>query len=104
MDKKDIGKKIKEIRLNRGMTLEQFGKLLDSAKGGVNNWEKGRNLPNKEKIFTIAKLGGITVEQLLYENPLEKFSTDELIAELERRNHNVTTSTNAIKETKKKGV
>lgn len=85
MDKKAIGEKIKEIRLNRGMTLEEFGKLLNAGKSNVRKWEIGRNLPNPERLLTIAKLGGMTVEQLLYDNPLAKFSTDELIAELERR-------------------
>lgn len=104
MDKKAIGEKIKELRLNKGMTLEEFGKLFNASKSNVRQWEIGNNLPNRERLKTIAKIGDMTVEQLLYENPLAKFSTDELIAELERRNHNVTTSTNAVKETKEKGV
>lgn len=79
------GEKIKEIRLSLGMTLEEFGKLLNAGKSNVRKWEIGASLPNPERIKNIAKLGGMTVEQLLYENPLAKFSTDELIAELERR-------------------
>lgn len=79
------GEKIKEIRLEKGMTLEEFGKLFNAGKSNVKKWESGINLPTPERLLTIAKLGGMTVEQLLYENPLAKFSTDELIAELERR-------------------
>ena len=59
--------------------------MFGATKSNVSSWEIGRNIPNPERLFTIAKLGGMTVEQLLYENPLAKFSTDELIAELERR-------------------
>ena len=81
----NVGRKIKEIRLEKGMTLEEFGKLFNAGKSNVKKWEVGINLPNPERLLTIAKLGGMTVEQLLYENPLDKFSTDELIAELERR-------------------
>lgn len=79
------GEKIKEIRLSLGMTLEEFGKMFGATKSNVRSWEIGRNIPTPERLLTIAKLGGLTVEQLLYENPLAKFSTDELIAELERR-------------------
>ena len=79
------GEKIKEIRLGLGMTTKEFGSLLNATDSNVSSWEKGRTSPNPERLLTIAKLGGTTVEQLLYENPLAKFSTDELIAELERR-------------------
>lgn len=79
------GEKIKEIRLGLGMTTKEFGSLLNATDSNVSSWEKGRTSPNPERLLTIAKLGGMTVEQLLYENPLAKFSTDELIAELERR-------------------
>jgi hypothetical protein len=79
------GEKIKAIRLRLGMTTKDFGALLGATDSNVSSWEKGRTSPNPERLLTIAKLGGMTVEQLLYENPLAKFSTDELIAELERR-------------------
>lgn len=79
------GEKIKEIRLGLGMTTKEFGALLNATDSNVTSWEKGRTSPNPERLLTIAKLDGMTVEQLLYENPLAKFSTDELIAELERR-------------------
>lgn len=79
------GEKIKKIRLNLGENLETFGSRFGANRGLVSAWENGRFIPNHERLLTIAKLGGMTVEQLLYENPLAKFSTDELIAELERR-------------------
>lgn len=80
------GEKIKEIRLSLGENLETFAARFDANRGLASAWENGRFIPNPERLLTIAKLGGMTVEQLLYENPLAKFSTDELIAELERRN------------------
>lgn len=46
--------------------MEEFGKAFNTSKGTVNNWEKGRNLPNKENLLKIAKLGNLSVEQLLY--------------------------------------
>lgn len=79
------GEKIKEIRMSLGENLETFAARFDANRGLASAWENGRFIPNPERLLTIAKLGGMTVEQLLYENPLAKFSTDELIAELERR-------------------
>ena len=80
-----LGTKIKEIRLSLGENLETFAARFDANRGLVSAWENGRFIPNPKRLLTIAKLGGMTVEQLLYENPLAKFSTDELVAELERR-------------------
>lgn len=63
-----IGRKIKNIRLSLGLTMEEFGKNFHTSKGTVNNWEKGRNLPNKENLKAISDLGNITVESLLGQN------------------------------------
>ena len=79
------GEKIKEIRLSLGENLETFAARFDANRGLASAWENGRFIPNPERLKAIAKIGDTTVEQLLYENPLAKFSTDELIAELERR-------------------
>lgn len=64
---KEVGDKIKSIRMNLGKTLEEFGKLFDppASKGVVSNWENGYNLPNNNRLLKIAKLGNVTVEELL---------------------------------------
>ncbi|MFX3949673.1 helix-turn-helix domain-containing protein [Streptococcus suis] len=61
-----VGNRIKSIRFDMGATMEEFGKAFNTSKGTVNNWEKGRNLPNKENLLKIAKIGNMTVDQLLY--------------------------------------
>ena len=66
--KKIVGKKIHDIRMNLGLTLEQFGKLVDAKKSDVYRWEKGYHLPNKNRLKIIAMKGGIEVSQLLQGN------------------------------------
>lgn len=66
IDKKEVGRRIFNIRLNMGLTLEQFGKLFDAEKSNVQKWEKGLSLPRRERLETISKLGNMTVNQLLY--------------------------------------
>lgn len=66
INKKAVGARIKSIRLASGMTLEEFGQLFGSNKGVVNNWEKGRNLPNKRRIKSIADMANISVHDLLH--------------------------------------
>lgn len=66
INKEYVGARIREIRLARGETLEEFGQLFGSSKGVVNNWEKGRNLPNKRRIKSIAAMANISVHDLLH--------------------------------------
>lgn len=61
-----VGARIREIRLARGETLEEFGKHLEARKGVICNWESGRNLPNKRHIKAIADMANISVQELLY--------------------------------------
>lgn len=60
-----VGDKIKTIRLNLGETMEEFGKRFGTSKGTVNNWEKGRNLPNRNSLLRIAQLANQTVSDFL---------------------------------------
>ena len=91
IDKKAVGRRIREIRINKGYTLEAFGKLdnLNTSKSIVLRWENGTSLPNQSRLEIIAKLGNMTVNELLYgdtEKDIEelyqeliKLSKEELI-------------------------
>ncbi|HEM3198266.1 TPA: helix-turn-helix transcriptional regulator [Streptococcus suis 14A] len=52
----ELGERIRAIRVTMGETMEQFGKRFNTSKGTVNNWEKGRNAPNKANLKKIAEL------------------------------------------------
>lgn len=85
-----VGEKIKHIRREKGMTLEQFGKLFNSHKNVVSDWENGKHFPNANKLKKIANSAGMSVIELLNTNlpdtnPLEEYSTNELIEELKKR-------------------
>lgn len=70
IDKKALGQRIKAIRLRLGLTMEEFIERIDNKpgrgrSGTVNNWETGKNAPNKNRLKRIAELGGVSVEYLL---------------------------------------
>lgn len=71
IDKKRVGKRIKEIRINQGLTLEKFGALVNAKRSDVYRWEQGYHLPNKNRLKIIAMKGGIEVTQLLQSNGQE---------------------------------
>ena len=73
MAKKDydtvaIGSRIRSIRQEKGMTLEEFGNLFSASKSIASRWEKGISIPNAERLKAIAKIGDTTVEELLHGN------------------------------------
>lgn len=49
INKKQVGARIKDIRLSLGESMEQFGARFNTSKGTVNNWEK-------VEIFQIEKI------------------------------------------------
>ncbi|MBK0036101.1 MULTISPECIES: helix-turn-helix domain-containing protein [unclassified Enterococcus] len=67
VDKIAMGKRIQEIRKNRGETLEKFGKYFTRpvGKNVVNRWEKGTNIPDIERLMNLANLGKVTVPYIL---------------------------------------
>lgn len=77
INKKQVGARIKDIRLSLGESMEQFGARFNTSKGTVNNWEKGRNLPNKENLKKIADLMHKSVIELFC-GKLEDRIFDEL--------------------------
>lgn len=83
IDKKAVGLRIKQIRLNKGYTLEAFGKLFEARKGNVQQWENGISLPNKERIANICKVADVTVDELLYGK--ENLNFDELFEKIMTR-------------------
>ena len=68
-DTMTLGQRIKQIRLERGETLEEFGEHFDTPKATVWNWESERNNPHKKNLKRIAKLGNTTVDELLHGKP-----------------------------------
>lgn len=66
-DPQKVGKRIKMLRISKGMTMNEFGNLIDSnvKSGTVTNWESGKNAPNKKRLKRIADLCGVSVDFLL---------------------------------------
>lgn len=74
VDKIAMGKRIQEIRKNRGETLKKFGKNFTrpAGKNVVNRWEKGANIPDIERLMNVAYLGKVTVPYILYGETFSK--------------------------------
>lgn len=60
-----IGDVIKKYRKNKGMTQEEMAARLGVTAPAVNKWEKGNTLPDVALLAPIARLLGITTDELL---------------------------------------
>lgn len=66
MNTNDMSKKIKELRLNKGLTLEQVAKVVGVGKSTVRKWETGMIANMKrDKIASLAKALGTTPAYLM---------------------------------------
>lgn len=82
VNKKSVGQRIRQIRLNKGLTFNDFGDLFGASRGNVQAWEYGTSLPNKGRLKKISKIGSITVNELLY-GSIDEFlenNIEELLA------------------------
>lgn len=68
----ELSHKIQALRKEKGLTQEQFSEKLFVSRTAVSKWETGRGVPNMESLKMIARLCGITLDELL--------SAEEIIA------------------------
>ena len=69
--KRSIGGEIvgfKQARINAGLSVRQVMKALNVSDAAVYQWETGVFLPSTKRLPEIAKLYGVTVDELLKDN------------------------------------
>ncbi len=70
----NIGKTIKKIRAEKGMTQEQLAERLHVTRQAVSNWEQGKTQPDVETLSAMAEVFEIPVEELIYGKAIHKES------------------------------
>lgn len=70
----ELNEKIKNLRINSGMSQVQLAERLGITKSAVNAWESGTNSPSLSYIAKLAKIFGVSTDFLLRVN--EKLTVD----------------------------
>lgn len=65
MDMQSIGKRIKEIRVERGLSQQRMGEILSVSQDTVSLWEKGKSVPTAEFLIAISKSFDVSVDYIL---------------------------------------
>ena len=60
-----FSERIKELRLERGMTQEEVGKLIGVKRYSVYGYEKGNNYPEVPGLIALADYFGVSTDYLL---------------------------------------
>ena len=60
-----IGQTIKKLRKERNLTQEELAEQLNVTAQAVSKWENGTSDPSTSNLFALAKLFGVSVEDLL---------------------------------------
>lgn len=61
----EIGNNLKRIRLLKNLSLKEAGELLNMTAPGVEKYEKGKLIPNSEKIIEFANAYNVNIIELL---------------------------------------
>ena len=67
MAKKDIGRNISDYRKKIGLTQQELAEILGVTNKAVSKWESGTSDPSTSNLLALAKLYGISAEDLLKE-------------------------------------
>ena len=61
-----IGKRIKELRTQKGMTAEELGAAVGTSSSVINMYECGQRVPRDDIKIKIAEFFGLSVEYIFY--------------------------------------
>ena len=64
---RSLGEVLKNHRVERGMTQEFVAETLHVSRQAVSKWESGRSDPSTTNLMALAKLYGLSPEELLRE-------------------------------------
>ena len=63
-----FGKKLKELRLEKGLSQQKLGEVFGFCNQTISFWEIGSREPDLDTLILIAKYFEVSLEELLYEN------------------------------------
>lgn len=66
IDKKAVGRRIRQIRINKGYNQEEFGKLVGAGKSTVSYWENGVDTPTGDRLLKLLETMNISLNELIY--------------------------------------
>ena len=61
----NIGRNIKELRKERGLTQSQLAEMLFVSQDTISLWECGKSLPDVKAVIELTKIFGVSADYIL---------------------------------------
>lgn len=68
MDAKQVGEKIRKLRVDKGVSRHELAEAINVAYTTVSMYENGERIPRDQIKVAISNFFGVTVESLFFEN------------------------------------
>ncbi len=62
---KEFAERLKDLRLEKGLSQRELAKLLNVSHAAIARWENETHIPNAEAIVILAKFFSVTTDYLL---------------------------------------
>lgn len=72
-----FAQRLETLRLSKGFTQEEIAKLVNISQPSYCAYERGYNLPHKNTQIQLAKVLGVTVEQLMNDETVSSTDAEE---------------------------
>ena len=60
--------RLRELRIERGVTQEEVGKAVNTSKMAVSHWEKGHSEPSIAQLILLTEYFGVSADYLIGKN------------------------------------
>lgn len=77
-----LGKRIRELRIKKGLTQQRLAEMLNTTKGTISNYETGYSTPDYETLQKLADIFNVTTDYLFGR-------TDEIIVKENKTTHGI---------------
>ena len=64
MDREGFGVKIKQARLEKGLTQQDLGKIIEVTPESISYYESGKKIPSFAKLKVLCRVLGLNMNEL----------------------------------------
>ena len=89
MNNEKIGKYIKKLRTDKGISQNELGEIVHVTRQAVSSWENGKTLPDSDILVSLSEYFHVSINKILSGNDEEK-DIEKVTLELVDENNNKT--------------
>ena len=87
----NIGNQILNIRKEKQLTQEEFGKLFHVTRQTVSNWENGKSYPDLQVLVDISNQFGVSLDTLIKEDSkmVKTIDKERVLGKIKKKNQSL---------------